>query len=76
MFYRDWTKPGKCVFAKPQVQYLGFVLLANGVSASPDKVKAVKEYPTPKNAKDVRAFLCLISFYRKLVPNFAEVSKD
>jgi hypothetical protein len=68
--------PGKCVFAQPQVKYLGFVLSENGVSASADKVKAVKEYPIPKNAKDVRAFLGLASFYRRLVPNFAEVAKS
>ena len=68
--------PGKCEFIKPWVKYLGFVLSENGVSASPDKVKAVKEYPTLKNAKDVRAFLGLTSFYRKLVPNLAEVAKS
>jgi hypothetical protein len=63
--------PGKCVFAQPKVQYLGYVLSEEGVSASPDKVKAVKEYPTPKNVRDVRAFLGLASFYRKLVPDCA-----
>ena len=68
--------PEKCVFAKPQVQYSGFVLSENGISASPDKVKAMKEHPTPKNSKDVRAFLGLTSFYKKLVPNFAEVAKS
>ena len=67
--------PGKCVFAQPQVQYLGFVLSENGVSASPEKVKAVRQYPTPKNVRDVRAFLGLASFYRRLVPQFAELAK-
>ena len=41
--------PRKCVFAQPRVKYLGFVLSENGVSASTDKVKAVREYPTPTN---------------------------
>jgi hypothetical protein len=41
--------PFKSAFAKPQVQYLGFVLSENGVPASPEKVKTVKQYPTPKN---------------------------
>jgi hypothetical protein len=45
--------PGKCIFAQPQVQYLGFVLSEEGVSASPDKVKAVRDYPTPKNVRNV-----------------------
>ena len=58
------------------MQYLGFVLSENVVSASPEKVKAVKEYPTLKNAKDVRAFLGLTSFYRKLVPNIAEIAES
>ena len=35
----------------------------------------MKEYPTPKNARDVRAFIGLASFYRRIVPNFAEVAK-
>jgi hypothetical protein len=56
--------PDKCVFAQSQVQYLRITLSANGFSASPDKVKAVREYPTPANVKDVRAFLRLVSFTR------------
>ena len=67
--------PGKCVFAKSQVQYLGYILSENGISASPEKVKAVRQYPTPKCVRDVRAFLGLASFYRRLVPNFAEIAK-
>jgi len=67
--------PKKCVFTQPEVQYLGFVLSGNGVSASTDKVKAVREYPTPKNVTEVSAFLGLASFYRKLVPNFAQIAK-
>ena len=65
--------PGKCVFAQPQVNYLGYVLTQNGVSASADKVTAVKNYPTLSNVRDVRSFLNLVSFYRRLVPNFAEL---
>jgi hypothetical protein len=43
--------PGKCAFAQYQVQYLGFVLLENGVSASPETIKAVRQYTTPKNVR-------------------------
>jgi len=57
------------------LRYLGFELSESGVSACADKVKAVKEYPTPNNVKDVRAVLGLTSFYRKLVPDFAEIAK-
>ena len=67
--------PGKCAFAQPQVQYLGYVLSEQGATASPEKVKAVQNFPTPKCVKDIRSFLGLASFYRRLVPKFAEIAK-
>jgi hypothetical protein len=67
--------PGKCAIAQPQVNYLGYMPSENGVSASADKVKAVKSYPTPRSLKEVRAFLGLTSFYRRLVSHFAETAK-
>ena len=51
------------------------MLSENGVSASADKVKAVKSYPTPRSPMEVTAFLSLPSFYWRLVPNFAEAAK-
>jgi len=68
-------RPGKCVFADPQVQYLGFVLSQDGITPSPEKVKTMRQYPAPKNVKKVRSFLELASFYRKLITNFAEIGK-
>jgi hypothetical protein len=68
--------PWKCAFAQPGVQYLGYVLSEKGISASSDKVKAVRKYPKPHNVKDVRAFLGLASLYRRLVPDFAQIAKS
>ena len=57
------------------MKYLGYVLSSDGVSASADKMKEVQEFPVPKSAKDVRAYVGLAAFYRRLIPNFAEVAK-
>ena len=67
--------PGKCVIAQTEVKYLGFELSDKGVSATADKMEAIKGYPKPENAREVRAFIGLASFYRRLVPNFAETAK-
>jgi hypothetical protein len=64
----------KCTFALPQVNYLGYVVSWDRVTASPVKVKSVRQYSVPKNMK-VRSFLGLASFYRRLVPKFAEIAK-
>jgi hypothetical protein len=37
--------------------------------------EAVREYPKPKNEKDIRAFLGLKSVYRRLIPKFSEIAK-
>jgi hypothetical protein len=68
-------QPGKCVFAQEKVTYLGFELSHRGVEASPDKVKAIQNFPIPKTVRDVRSFLGLACFYRILVPHFADIAK-
>jgi hypothetical protein len=68
-------QPEKCEFAKDQVNYLSHVISSKGIEASPDKVKAIQEYPVPKTVKEVRAFLGLASYYRRLVQGFAQIAK-
>ena len=68
-------QPGKCVFAQPQVEYLGYIVSREGIRASPDKTQAVRNFPVPRNVKEVRSFLGLASFYRRLVPNIAQIAK-
>ena len=68
-------QPGKCVFAQSQVAYIGNIVSRDGIRASPDKTKAVKNFPIPKNVKEVRSFLGLAFFYRRLVPQFAHIAK-
>ena len=40
-------KPSKCHFVKPQVEYLGHIVSAEGLRPNPAKISAVKEFPIP-----------------------------
>ena len=48
--------PKKCKLFQCKVQYLGYTVSQDGISADADKVKAVKDWPTPKNVHEVKSF--------------------
>ena len=69
------VKLAKCVFASPQVTYLGHCISQQGVSPDPTKLTAVAEIPLPSNIKEVRTFLGLTGYYRRFIPNYATVAQ-
>lgn len=52
-------KAKKCHLFRESVLYLGHVVSREGVSTDPEKIRAVKEWPTPTSVKDVQSFLGL-----------------
>jgi len=63
----------KCEYMLPEVTYLGHRITADGIQPTSDKVKAVQDAPTPKNASELKSFLGLINFYGKFLPNLSTV---
>ncbi|GBL59734.1 Retrovirus-related Pol polyprotein from transposon 297 [Araneus ventricosus] len=60
----------KCVFGVRQITILGHVVSEDGIKPDPENVRAVKNFPVPKNVHDVRRFLGLCSYYRRFIKNF------
>uniref|UniRef100_A0A8D0CYT6 Gypsy retrotransposon integrase-like protein 1 n=1 Tax=Sander lucioperca TaxID=283035 RepID=A0A8D0CYT6_SANLU len=69
-----FVKAEKCEFHVPKVSFLGYVVAEGEMSMDPEKVKAVKEWPTPTNRKEVQRFLGFANFYRKFIRNFSSVA--
>ena len=65
----------KCEFLKDKVDYLGFEVSKDGIHASPEKVKAVIDWPRPQSVHDIRSFLGLASYYRKFIKGFSQFAK-
>jgi len=69
------VKPSKCVLFKTKIQYLGHLVSEAGINPMPDKIQALKDWPTPNCLTDVTAFLGLASYYRKFVRSFATIAE-
>ena len=54
---RFYAKPSKCQFFASELEFVGFVISANGIILQERTLKAVREWPTPTSAKDIRTFL-------------------
>ena len=62
--------PKKCCFVKQRVEYLGYLVTPEGISPNPDKVRVVQEFPTPTNVKEIRSFLRLANYCRRMLRGF------
>ena len=61
----------KCIFGAREIPILGCYVGADGVRADPEKIKAVADWPTPRNVKDLRKWLGLANYLHKYSQGYA-----
>ena len=68
-------KPSKCEMLQRRVRYLGHKVGDDGVSTDPEKVRVVREWETPKQLRELQAFLGTVGYYRQYIANFATIAR-
>jgi hypothetical protein len=65
--------PKKCSFAQSSVIILGHHISKDGIRPPPDRVKALSEFPIPKNTKQLRRALGMFNWFRKYINNYSSI---
>ena len=67
--------PPKCLYSRTELQFLGHIISATGITADPKNFEPIVETPTPKTLKQVQSFLGAVNFYSAYKPNLATIAE-
>ena len=68
------VKLPKCVFMAPSVIYFGLRFSARGIQPTDEKVKAIRDAPTPCNVTELRSFLGMLAALSNFIPKLSTLA--
>lgn len=72
--YNLKLNPSKCCFFKHEVLFLGHQISSHGILPDKSKFSVIEKYPVPKNSDEARRFVAFCNYYRRFIPNFAQIA--
>lgn len=72
--HRLTLKRVKCVFGQAEVEVLGFNVSKDGISPILSKTQAITALDPPASVREVRMFMGMVNYYRRVIPRYSEYS--
>ena len=69
-----YAKLSKCEFWLKEIKFLGHVISKEGISVDPTQVETVLQWELPKLVTEIRSFLDLARYYRRLIEGFSRIT--
>ena len=69
-----FTMFSKCEFWLQFVAFISHIVSREGIRVDSQKIKAVKKWPRPTFAADIRSFLGLAGYYRRFMEGFSSIA--
>ena len=69
-------KTSKCFIAQNKVEYLRYMVGADGCSMVEEYRKLITEWPLPLTRKDLASYLGREGYYRQFIPHFSNLTSD
>jgi transposase InsO family protein len=63
----------KCNLLRKEVIFLGHKLSKEGIEVDEEKLMAIRDFPRPKNVRELRGFIGLCTYYRKFIRDFGKI---
>jgi RNase H-like domain found in reverse transcriptase len=62
-----YTNPAKCEWDKSKVEYLDYIIGADGIKMNPKKLDTILSWPEPTSIKELQSFLGFSNFYHHFI---------
>jgi hypothetical protein len=72
-----YANPKKCSFFQDEIEFLGYLVNADGVRMDPKRIEAIQEWKNhpPRTFRDIQVFLGFCNFYRRFIHQFLQIVK-
>lgn len=65
-----YAKLSKCSFYQRNIQYLGNIILKEGITIDLEKIVEIAKWTTPKNVIDIISFMGMVGYYHRFIKWF------